>query len=174
VKQGSCERGSYNNRVKFKLRDFRAGDFDTLWKIDQECFAAGIAYSRLELKFYMKRRGAFTLVAEASEGTPAVLGFIVAEAGRRGQGHVVTIDVLEAGRRSGVGSRLLQAAEERLAAAGCKTVMLETAVDNKPALAFYKRHRYFLVNTVARYYSNGVDAFVLEKELAVEAAEWSS
>jgi ribosomal protein S18 acetylase RimI-like enzyme len=38
-------------------------------------------------------------------------------------------------------------------------------VDNRDALAFYKRHGYYLIKTVPRYYSNGVDALVLEKDL---------
>jgi ribosomal protein S18 acetylase RimI-like enzyme len=44
-------------------------------------------------------------------------------------------------------------------------VRLETAVDNLPALTFYKRHGYDIVKTMPRYYSNGVDAFSLEKAL---------
>jgi ribosomal protein S18 acetylase RimI-like enzyme len=52
-----------------------------------------------------------------------------------------------------------------LRAAACRSVVLETAVDNAAALAFYKRHHYSVVKTMPRYYSNGVDAFVLEKEL---------
>ena len=87
------------------------------------------------------------------------------EASRRGIGHIITIDVLPAARRSGVGSRLLVAIEERLQNAGVTRVFLETAVDNQAALSFYKRHDYFLVKTVPRYYSNGLDAFVLEKDL---------
>ncbi len=153
--------------MNFTLRDFRSEDFDTLWKIDQQCFPPGIAYSRLELKFYIRRRGSFTLVAELDQRQPgieSILGFIVSETSRRA-GHIITIDVLPRARRFGVGSQLLQSAEQRLAAAGCERVLLETAVDNTSALAFYKRHGYFLVKTVPRYYSNGVDAFVLQKDL---------
>jgi ribosomal-protein-alanine N-acetyltransferase len=66
----------------------------------------------------------------------------------------------------GVGSQLLQAAEDRLRAAGSKVVGLETAVDNLSALAFYKRHGYTVIETVPRYYSTGVDALRMKKDLA--------
>jgi [ribosomal protein S18]-alanine N-acetyltransferase len=163
--------------VEFGLRDFRREDFESLWRIDQECFAPGIAYSRLELAAYIRLRGAFTVVAEsvagkpgdnarpASDPAPRLLGFIVAQVTRRGVGHILTIDVPSASRRFGVGSKLLATAEERLHAAACRSVELETAVDNSGALAFYKRHQYSVVKTIPRYYTNGVDAFVLEKEL---------
>ena len=163
----------YNDKVKFALREFRREDFDNLWRIDQECFPPGIAYSRLELAAYIRLRGAFTLVAESlrDDSGPElasrsrVLGFIVAQANRRGIGHILTIDVPPASRRFGVGSRLLTMAESRLQAAACRTVVLEAAVDNSAALAFYNRHQYSVVKTIPRYYSNGVDAFVLDKQL---------
>jgi len=169
-------RRSYNGWVLFTLRDFRREDFETLWRIDQSCFPPGISYGRLELSAYIRRRGAFTLVAESAESgqaergeiakpAPSILGFIVAEASRRGMGHIITIDVVLSARRFGVGSKLLAAAEERLQSEGVAQVFLEAAVDNKTALAFYKRHDYFVVKTVPRYYSNGLDAFVLQKDL---------
>jgi len=49
--------------------------------------------------------------------------------------------------------------------AGCRAVELETAVDNLSALSFYERHAYSAVRTFPRYYSNGLDALVLEKTL---------
>jgi len=145
--------------VPFAIRDFRPDDFETLWRMDQECFPPGIAYSRAELKAYVRHRQSFTLVADDGK----IAGFIVAHSAPTG--HIITIDVLPAARRSGVGSMLLQAAEERLRAAGSKGVGLETAVDNISALSFYKRHGYSVVRTWPRYYSTGVDALVLKKAL---------
>jgi ribosomal-protein-alanine N-acetyltransferase len=176
--------------VAFTIRDYAPADFDTLWRIDQACFPPGIAYSRTELKFYLKRPASFTLVAARipetqaetgkdkkktgsirasdSEGEDSVeiAGFIVAEAGPRARGHIVTIDVVAEARRFGVGSLLLRAAEDRLLLASCRAVELETAVDNLSALAFYGRRGYSVVKTHPRYYSNGLDALVLEKVLA--------
>jgi ribosomal-protein-alanine N-acetyltransferase len=175
--------GRYNIRVPFTIRDFQPSDFDTLWRIDQTCFPPGISYSQTELRLYMRRRAAFTLVglsaAEQTDGRDSgekilaptaaddttVAGFIVAEAGSRARGHIITIDVVAAFRRFGVGSLLLRAAEDRLIVAGCRTIELETAVDNLSALMFYKRHGYSVSRTFPRYYSNGVDALVLEKIL---------
>jgi [ribosomal protein S18]-alanine N-acetyltransferase len=170
----------------FQIRDFKPADFDALWSIDQDCFPPGISYSRAELKTYMRRRGSFTLVAvNASADATAdpdlqdgkklmppthqtkamIAGFIVAEAAR-GAGHIITIDVIAPARRVGAGSLLLRGAEDRLRAAGCRSVALETAVDNISALSFYKRHGYSVTATFPRYYSNGVDALVLQKDLA--------
>jgi ribosomal-protein-alanine N-acetyltransferase len=149
---------------EFAIRDSTPEDFEALWRLDQECFPAGIAYSKNELGSYIRHRGAFTLVAvDTATAGKAIAGFIVAYGGRTG--HVITIDVAPKARRSGVGSLLLRAAEERLAAAGIRAVGLETAVDNLGALSFYKRHGYSVIRTWPRYYSNGVDALVLEKEL---------
>jgi ribosomal-protein-alanine N-acetyltransferase len=171
--------------VPFTIRDFQPSDFDTLWRIDQQCFPPGISYSRSELKLYIRRRGSFTLLAvnaapletadpdsgKREKDSPPIpsakvpiAGFIVGEADRV-NGHIITIDVIAGARRSGVGSLLLRAAEDRLRQAQCKSVELETAVDNVSALQFYKRHGYSVIKTFPRYYSNGVDALVLQKDL---------
>ena len=149
--------------MDFILRDADSRDFETLWRIDQQCFVPGIAYSQRELAAYMSLRGSFTIVVADSESK--IVGFLVATIRRNGIGHVITIDVLQEARRLGVGSQLLTAAEERLRKLKCHSVSLETAVDNQSALFFYKQHRYFTVKTIPRYYSNGVDALVLQKDL---------
>jgi ribosomal-protein-alanine N-acetyltransferase len=152
----------YNAAVAFVIRDFKPEDLETLWRMDQECFPPGIAYSKRELTTYVRHPKSLTLVAVEAEQA-VIQGFIVAHKG--GIGHIITIDVSPAVRRSGVGSLLLRAAEERLHASGSTAVGLETAVDNMTALSFYKRHGYSVVRTWPRYYPNGVDALVMNKEL---------
>ncbi|MBZ5570570.1 MAG: GNAT family N-acetyltransferase [Acidobacteriia bacterium] len=165
--------------MEYSLRDFRAEDFEALWSIDQRCFVPGIAYSRRELAAYIRRRGSFTVVARSAAvngnqpgrgagDASGIVGFIVAEASRRGVGHIISVDILPENRRSGLGSTLLATAEDRLRAADCHAVTLETAVDNTSALAFYKRHQYSVTKIIPRYYLNGVDAFVLEKDLLAQ------
>lgn len=144
------------------IREATAADLDTLWRIDQECFIEGISYSQPELRHYMRRRGAFTLIKEDEQG---VMAFVVAESSRRGTGHIITIDVRPRAQRSGHGSELLRQAEDRLAAAGCRAVLLEVAVDNENAIRFYKRHGYSVVKTIPRYYLDTVDALLMGKPL---------
>lgn len=170
-----------------RIRAFDPQDFDRLWQIDQECFPPGISYSRQELKTYIRRRDSFTLVAisqvtvsEDAINTGAmkrggrnlvalhhnhsqIQGFIVACGGLAG--HIITIDVAASARRLGLGSQLLAAAQDRLSAEGSEKVDLETAVDNAAAIAFYKRLGYSIIGTCPRYYSNGVDALMMAKQI---------
>lgn len=172
--------------MHIEIRDFRRADFDELWRIDQECFDPGISYSRMELDHYVRRRRAFTLIAESTphgkdktargaEGKTRhssdarllenIVGFIVVEQDARGRGHVITLDVRPAARRAGVGTQLMNAAEQKLRMSGCHAVFLETAVNNVTALSFYKRHGYSVLKTIPRYYQNNLDAFLLGKRL---------
>ena len=162
--------------MHFALRAYRPEDFQTLWEIDQSCFTPEIAYSQFELRFYIRRPQSFTVVAEEiaalqpesqSPGSDisSILGFLVGDITLRGRGHIITIDVRERGRRHGVGSALLHAAEAEFQEKNCPAVRLETAVNNLGALHFYKRHGYNVVRTVPRYYSDGLDALLLEKAL---------
>jgi ribosomal-protein-alanine N-acetyltransferase len=159
----SSSMSHYNVAVAFVIREFQPEDFEILWRMDQECFPPGIAYSQQELKSYVTHRSTFTLVA-TDDKDGEVAGFIVVHGGP--SGHVITIDVDPAIRRGGVGSLMLRAAEDRLRQAGARAVGLETAVDNLAALQFYKRHGYSVIRTKPRYYPNGVDALVMKKELA--------
>jgi [ribosomal protein S18]-alanine N-acetyltransferase len=149
----------------FHLRDCRVTDFETLYEIDQACYPRGIAYSRCMLRWYLNQRGAFCIVAEAKiQADPAVLGFIIAQA-LGDKGYVVTIDVLAAHRRSGVGTALLQKTERQLAAIGVRYVELQTATNNEAGVAFWLRHGYRNSGVTRGYYLGRIDAYEMLKEL---------
>lgn len=143
------------------LRAYQPDDFDALYKLDQSCFPRGIAYSKTTLRYFLALASAECLLA-VEEGD--IAGFILSEADGA-LAHIITLDVAEAHRRSGVGSLLLKAAEKNLTAQGVRTVFLETAVNNHAAVNFWSRHGYIQEGILKRYYLNRIDGYEMRKTL---------
>lgn len=151
--------------MKTTLRPYTRADFESLYEIDQACYEPAIAYSRRELRNYLRFPGADCVVAEADGN---IIGFVVTAHGKA-WGYIVTIDVLAPCRRSGIGSLLLAEAERRLAADGVREVALETATDNASAIAFWQKHDYRKTGVKKGYYPGGRDAFSMTKLLTSRA-----
>jgi ribosomal-protein-alanine N-acetyltransferase len=147
--------------VTFNLRTYDPGDFEALYQIDQACYDPAIAYSRRELRDYLQLPGAECVIAETDK---TIAGFCIA-ARTADEGHIITLDVIEACRRHGVGSMLLDEAERRLGASGVRKVSLETATDNAPAIAFWQKHGYRTQGLLRRYYPTGLDAWAMSKAI---------
>lgn len=150
--------------MKTILRAYRPADFETLYEIDQACYSREIAYSRRELHNYLRFPGAECVVVEVKDPKTAVAGFCIA-ALLKGWGYIVTIDVLPGYRRQGIATSLLREIEGRLKAHGAKEVALETATDNEPAIAFWKKHGYRTRGIKKGYYPGGIDAYSMVKPL---------
>jgi ribosomal-protein-alanine N-acetyltransferase len=153
--------GARRQAVKISLRTYTPEDFEALYKIDQACYEPDVAYSRGELRAYLRFPGADCLVATI-RGEP--IGFCLT-AYRENRGHVITIDILKEYRRHGVGSRLLEAVEQRLAKCGVDEVILETATENHSAIAFWEKHGYRTRGVWKGYYPGGRDAYAMVKSL---------
>jgi [ribosomal protein S18]-alanine N-acetyltransferase len=143
------------------LRDFESADFGALCLIDRACFAPGIAYSRRMMSDLLEMPHAACLVADAAG---SICGFIITLADTR-QGHIITLDVLPEYRRAKIGSKILAAAEARLAARGIRMIHLEAAVENAPAVAFWRKHGYCEERILKDYYRHGQDAWSMTKRL---------
>lgn len=156
----------------FHLRDYRAQDFETLYEIDQLCYEPAIAYSRRELRNYLRFPGADCVVAEAggaanskNKSRPArITGFCIT-AHEGDWGYIITIDVLEAYRRHGLGTLLLAEMERRLTANGAGAIGLDTGVNNEAAIAFWQKHGYRIRGTRRDYYPGGIDAYAMAKRV---------
>jgi len=145
------------------LRVFHPSDLGTLHEIDQICFPAGIAYSKSELRYYLQHPKSLAVVAE-EDG--AISGFCIGQSyllEGKPVGHIITIDVLPAARRQGIGKQLFSDIEKRLQQAGALFIQLEVAIDNLSAQAFYDDMGFERIGRIPGYYNGKVDALVMEK-----------
>lgn len=147
------------------LRGYEPKDFPALFRLDQACFPPGISYSKTTLKYFLTLASADCIVATNDRST---VGFILTEENPP-LAHVITLDVAESHRRRGVGSALLTESEKNLERRGVRQILLETAVNNEAAIAFWQRHGFRVAATLKRYYLGRLDAYELRKILPREA-----
>jgi ribosomal-protein-alanine N-acetyltransferase len=148
--------------MALQIRPYQSADFDALCRMDAECYAPEIAYSRRTMRAFLRLPGAECLVAEVDG---AIQGFILTD--RDGPaGHVITLDVAPEARRRKIGTALLEAAHASLAAHGVREVELETSTVNEAAVAFWQLHGYRACGVLPNYYENGEDAYWMSRALA--------
>ena len=113
----------------------------------------------------MKHRSETHKGGRGGSGKVSIAGFVVVELHQEGYGHVITLDVRRDFRRHRLGTLLMEAAEERVRKLGGFMMVLEAAVNNTAALAFYERHRYKVLKRLPRYYARSLDALFMTKRL---------
>ncbi len=143
------------------LRSYEPHDFAALHRLDKACFPPGISYSKTTLRYFLTLGSADCVVATDET---RISGFVLSEENPP-LAHIITLDVAEKQRRSGVGTALLQKLESNLFARGVRSILLETAIDNEAAVAFWQRHGYRIEATVKRYYLRSIDAYEMRKIL---------
>ncbi|MGB2645412.1 MAG: N-acetyltransferase [Candidatus Acidiferrum sp.] len=143
------------------LRAYEPHDFAALYRLDQACFPAGISYSKTALRYFLTLPSADCTVA--ADGA-RIVGCLLTEENPP-LAHVITLDVAESHRRQGIGTALLTESERNLTLRGVRIVLLETAIDNEAAVAFWKRHGYRIEAVLKRYYLGRVDAYEMRKIL---------
>ncbi|MEX0787646.1 MAG: GNAT family N-acetyltransferase [Anaerolineales bacterium] len=103
--------------------------------------------------------GTVRLKAEVSD---RLIGLAVGErwSGNR-QGWIASLAVHPDYQRRGIGKRLLEACEQAL---GTSRIRLTVRVSNRAAIELYRGSAYAPVEVWRRYYSDGEDAQVMEKD----------
>ncbi len=170
---GEPEKRTAAASEEFLLRDYSPRDFQQLCTLDRQCFPEKIAYPPETMRETLTEKGAFGIVAQ--DATGQIAAFLVAGRTSPWIGHIATIDVGPQARRRGLGTRLMRAAEARLASLGVRKIRLETATGN-PARRLFAKLGYRRVGKIERYYPDGPDgsphggdAWVMEKSLGAAA-----
>ena len=145
-----------------EIQPFTSKQLNNLYKIDQECFPPGIAYTRKELARFIQHKRSKTWVALSRD---QIIGFVILNQEPQMVGHIVTIDVVQSARGAGVGRALMKMAEDWARRRGLHLIYLETAEGNRLAQRFYLSRGYAKVEEIPEYYSSGETAWVMVKYL---------
>lgn len=146
-----------------RVRRAELSDLDDLVSLEERSFATD-RLSRAQYRRHLDSETAQVLVASANHrkflGT-AVVFF------RKGSqvARLYSIATHAEARGKGVGSALLDAAEQAARRRRCTSLRLEVRTDNDTAIRLYERLGYHRIGHYARYYGDGADAWRYEKTL---------
>ena len=139
-----------------RIRNYRPQDLDDLYKIDQICFPAYIAFSRAEFVSYLNHPKRIARVAEASG---RIIGFILARIQSSSYARILTLDVVPDARQCRVGMRLMTVLHKELARLKIGACVLEVGVRNIAAQRLYEKLHYKTIGILSGYYRKREDAY---------------
>lgn len=82
------------------------------------------------------------------------------------KGHIVSVAVLDADRRKGVGRAMVEEALKGMKQRGCTEAYLEVRVSNEPAITLYRNMGFVVTARLESYYRDGEAAFQMSLPLA--------
>jgi ribosomal-protein-alanine N-acetyltransferase len=143
------------SKRSLKIRRFQEDDLETVYRIDQICFSADIAFCREEFIFLLHHPSSIAWVAEGPAG---ILGFVLARIESPLCAHVLTLDVVPEVRKQKIGTLLMNVLHEDLKRQGIRASILEVNVRNAPARLLYEKLQYQYYETLSGYYHGREDA----------------
>ena len=145
-----------------ELRKWKYEDIMSIAALEKQCFSDPWSFRMLADTFFGEN--VITAVAE-EEGQLAGYGFAVL-AGE--DADIANVAVAPAFRRRGFARQILESLEKRAASAGVGRIFLEVRVSNAPAMALYLKCGYVGRYVRPRYYGDGEDALIMEKQLGTD------
>ena len=141
---------------------YRSWKFEDILKIselEKECFSDPWTYRMFVEGFTSKL---FYGVCAVEDGE--IVGY-ACETVLFENAEVDNIAVAESCRRRGVGKKLLKKLETEAKERGARVILLEVRVSNAPAMTMYLKEGFKGIYVRPRYYPDGEDAVVMQKEL---------
>ncbi|MGQ9641503.1 MAG: ribosomal protein S18-alanine N-acetyltransferase [Candidatus Bathycorpusculaceae bacterium] len=165
-----AEGGESNLQNTFKLRKFQTDDLQKVMHINRVCLPENYGDY-----FFMDLYNRFPETFIVAEENGEVVGYIMCRmelglsnfgfGGLVKKGHIVSIAVLPAYRRKGVGEALVKKAIEGMKFYNAKQCFLEVRVTNTPAINLYQKLGFQVTRTINGYYSDGENAYVMSTKL---------
>ena len=140
-------------------RSWKFEDILNISELEKECFSDPWTYRMFVEGFSSKL---FYGVCAVEDGE--IVGY-ACETVLFENAEVDNIAVAESCRRRGVGKKLLKKLETEAKERGARVILLEVRVSNAPAMTMYLKEGFKGIYVRPRYYPDGEDAVVMQKEL---------
>ncbi|MCS7120643.1 MAG: ribosomal protein S18-alanine N-acetyltransferase [Nitrososphaerota archaeon] len=161
-------------QANFSLRRFRPEDLDEVIHINRVCLPENYSES-----FFMDLYERFPETFIVAEGDGKIIGYVMCRIESNvsnitlrplsltKKGHIISIAVLPAYRRRGIGQALIkEALRAMIQYYKAKSCYLEVRVTNTSAVNLYKKMGFEIERVIRGYYSDGEDAYIMSENLS--------
>jgi ribosomal protein S18 acetylase RimI-like enzyme len=156
-----------SKRDGFEIGRVRLADIDALARVEAESFAS----DKLSRRSFLRLAKSPSAVFLVARGGDRLLGYallLFRRGGRSARLYSIAV-AREAGGR-GIGSRLLEAAEDTARQRSVERLHLEVRVDSAAAIRFYLNKDYREVGRRDGYYEDGMGALLFSRALVARTS----
>ena len=141
----------YWKKMEIRIETASIKLLDKLFQIEQQCFDQE-AFTKHQIAYLLSDYNTIALCAKIDS---AIAGFIIGQIEIENEtlfGHIITINVVPAFRKKGIGSKMLKEIETLLKQKGISECHLEVREDNSTALKLYQNSGYQKIGKLEKYY----------------------
>jgi ribosomal-protein-alanine N-acetyltransferase len=148
------------------IRLAELSDINAIIKINRLCLPENYSFD-----FFYRILSEFGFACVVCEVDGEVVGYLLSRLERPfstfiglngSKGHVISIAVLPAHRKKGLGTKIMKYGMQKLIEQNVSTIYLEVRVSNVAAVEMYKKLGYYIKREFKHYYRDGESAFVME------------
>jgi ribosomal-protein-alanine N-acetyltransferase len=143
------------------IERFDPSNLNEILEIERNAFEKKKAFPKEYFLELSKKWPEGFLVAKLSG---EIVGYAIGEKDKD-SGLIVSVAVKKEWRRRGIGRKLIEKLLENFKKEGMKIVFLHVREENREAINFYQALGFKIRELVENYYSNGEDAYLMEKTL---------
>jgi ribosomal-protein-alanine N-acetyltransferase len=143
------------------IEKFAPSNLNEILEIEKNVFEKKETFPKEYFLELSKRWPEGFLVARIDRET---VGYAIGEK-NKDSGLIISIAVKKEWRRKGIGRKLIEKLLENFKKEGMKIVFLHVREENKEAINFYRALGFKIIELVENYYSNGENAYLMEKTL---------
>lgn len=151
--------------MKLIFRDAVEKDLNYIYELEKKIFGSD-AYQITYLHYLLLNSEFFKVACIDS----VIVGYIVGRV-EGVRAHLITIAVDKGYRGRGIGRYMLKCFIDYTLDRGVKTIYLEVSTKRREAINFYKRHGFKEKGYIPRYYTDGSDAIVMEKNIGTNLSK---